>query len=104
MAQLQPPQDGTPSPAARAQGWARALGASAAGVGGPALFWWAHPFLGAVFAAVELGIVVFIVWSAVRGSPDEREGTFRLLRMVFGRPEPRAPESPPARAARPKRP
>ena len=51
-----------------------------------------HPALGDIVAIVELVVALTIIVTALFGSPDLSDRTFRLLRWVGNRPEPPAPE------------
>ncbi|MEO3810820.1 hypothetical protein ABGB17_17615 [Sphaerisporangium sp. B11E5] len=71
-----------------ATGYVRALGFGAAGLGGPALAWLAHPLMGAVLVGAESCLALTVAAAALFGSEVISERAFRLLRWIANRPEP----------------
>ncbi|MFC6081543.1 hypothetical protein [Sphaerisporangium aureirubrum] len=72
----------------RPSGHIRALGFGAAGLGGPALAWLAHPVMGTVLVCALIGLVLTVAAAALFGSKVISERAFRLLRWIANRPEP----------------
>lgn len=81
------------TPATREHGPWRSVGAGVAMLGTAGLGV-LHPVLGAIAAAVELGMTLTIVGTALFGSQTLSERAFRLLRWIGNRPEPTSPADP----------
>ena len=97
-----PPQSAAPSPdygggqaapMARERVPWRSAAASVTALGTPAGICVLHPMLGEIVAIIELVVALTIIGTALFGSPDLSDRTFRLLRWIGNRPEPSAPES-----------
>ena len=71
----------------------RSAAASVTALGTPAGIGVLHPMLGEIVAIIELVVALTIIGTALFGSPDLSDRTFRLLRWIGNRPEPSAPES-----------
>jgi hypothetical protein len=78
----------------------RALGTGAGILGGEGLAGILHPALDEALAAadviVPLVIAIVLLAAILCGSTQTCERVFRLLRWIANRPEPAAPETPPA--------
>ena len=70
----------------------RSAAASVTALGTPAGIGVLHPMLGEIVAIIELVVALTIIGTALFGSPDLSDRTFRLLRWIGNRPDP-APES-----------
>jgi hypothetical protein len=70
------------------------VGIGIASLGTPSVSWMLCPILGVVIAVIEVAAMLTIIGTALFGSPALSERAFRLLRWLFNRPEPPAPEAP----------
>jgi hypothetical protein len=75
----------------RERGSWRPVAASVTALGTPAGIGVLHPMLGEIVAIIELVVALTIIGTALFGSPDLSNRTFRLLRWIGNRPEPPAP-------------
>jgi hypothetical protein len=77
----------------------RALGLGSSAIGGIATAYYSHPLVGLAIVICVASVAV-IIGTALFGSSTRSDRAFRLLRWLTNRPEPAAPPTAIARAAR----